>query len=171
MSNAAMGMGRTLTESDVARLTDRIETAQHSASAIPKLTEDYPGMTLGDGYAVQLALLRRWLAKGQRQVGWKAGLTSKAKMDQMGVRVPTIGFLMADMFRGMFEQATKPVNVASATALNPNLKCFISFFLVFDVICQAILFQYCYIVMTSCFSFTTQLARNQLPITSLSGLR
>lgn len=92
-------MTRTLGDADVAVLTDRIEVAQREARAIPKLTDQYPGMTLADGYAVQLALRARWLAAGMRQTGWKAGLTSKAKMDQMGVRVPTIGFLMAEMAR------------------------------------------------------------------------
>lgn len=94
----ALRMTRSLSDAEIKQLADRIELAQRSAKPIPKLTEDFPGMTLGDGYAVQLALLRRWVAAGQRQVGWKAGLTSKAKMDQMGVRVPTVGFLLADFF-------------------------------------------------------------------------
>ena len=98
-ANDAMSMKPTLGREDIARLTDRIEAAQRGARAIPKLTDDFPGMTLGDGYAVQFELRRRWRAAGQRQVGWKAGLTSKAKMDQMGVRVPSIGFLLADMAR------------------------------------------------------------------------
>lgn len=94
-----MTMIRTLTAAQVQALTDRVEAAQRGAAAMPKLTDDHPGMTLGDGYAVQLALRDRWVAAGARQVGWKAGLTSKAKMDQMGVRVPTVGFLLADMAR------------------------------------------------------------------------
>lgn len=92
-------MNITLTPEQIATLTDRVEAAQRDAKAIPKLTDDFPGMTLDDGYAVQMALRQRWLARGVRQVGWKAGLTSKAKMVQMGVSVPSIGFLMADMAR------------------------------------------------------------------------
>ncbi|MEY8688558.1 MAG: 2-oxo-3-hexenedioate decarboxylase [Leptothrix sp. (in: b-proteobacteria)] len=95
----ATDMRRTLADADVQLLTDRIEAAQKGARAIHKLTDDFPAMTLGDGYAVQLALLQRWLAEGRRQVGWKAGLTSQAKMAQMGVNVPSIGFLLADMAR------------------------------------------------------------------------
>ncbi len=87
----------TLSREDVALLTDRIEAAQNTAQPIAKLTDDFPAMTVADGYAVQLELRRRWLAQGRRQVGWKAGLTSKAKMEQMGVFVPSIGFLMAYM--------------------------------------------------------------------------
>lgn len=92
-------MNITLTPEQIATLTDRVEAAQRDAKAIPKLTDDFPSMTLDDGYAVQMALRQRWLARGVRQVGWKAGLTSKAKMVQMGVSVPSIGFLMADMAR------------------------------------------------------------------------
>jgi len=116
-----LSMERALSDADIATLTDRIEAAQTQARAIPKLTEDFPGMTLGDGYAVQLALLRRWLAEGQRQVGWKAGLTSKAKMDQMGVRVPTVGFLLANFFR--------PENsvIQTSNLVHPRVECEVAF--------------------------------------------
>ena len=88
-----MSMTVTLGREDIVRLCERVEGAQTRAYAIPKLTDEYPYMTIGDGYAVQLELRRRFLAAGHRQVGWKAGLTSKAKMVQMGVNVPSIGFL------------------------------------------------------------------------------
>lgn len=116
-----MSMDRALSDADIATLTDRIESAQTQATAIPKLTEDFPGMTLGDGYAIQLALLRRWFQAGRRQVGWKAGLTSKAKMDQMGVRVPTVGFLLADFFR--------PENSVIQTndLVHPRVECEVAF--------------------------------------------
>lgn len=114
-------MNITLSREDIAHLTDRIEAAQLNAQAIPKLTGDFPAMTLDDGYAVQLELRRRWLAQGQRQVGWKAGLTSKAKMDQMGVRVPSIGFLLAGMSR--------PENSAVRTdeLVHPRVECEVAF--------------------------------------------
>lgn len=116
-----LSMERALSDADIAALTDRIDAAQTNATAIPKLTEDFPDMTLGDGYAIQLALLRRWLHAGRRQVGWKAGLTSKAKMDQMGVRVPTVGFLLADFFR--------PENSVIQTddLVHPRVECEVAF--------------------------------------------
>jgi len=92
-------MNPTLTRDDVVRLCERVEGAQLRAYEIPKLTDEYPSMSIDDGYAVQNELRRRWLARGHRQVGWKVGLTSKAKMEQMGVHVPSISFLMADMAR------------------------------------------------------------------------
>lgn len=121
MSADLLNMNRTLSGADITRLANRIEAAQRHATAIPKLTEDHPGMTLGDAYAVQLQLLRRWVGEGQRQVGWKAGLTSKAKMDQMGVRVPSVGFLLAGFFR--------PENsvITTSDLVHPRVECEVAF--------------------------------------------
>ncbi len=77
-------------------LADLVDNAQSSASEIIKLTDTYPEMNVADGYAVQDELLRRWQAAGRTLVGYKGGLTSKAKMDQMGVRVPAFGMLLGD---------------------------------------------------------------------------
>ncbi len=80
-------------------LADRVMSAQDNVHTITKLTDDYPSMSIEDGYAVQEELLRRWTARGDRLVGRKAGLTSKAKMQQMGVHVPSFGLLMTSYAR------------------------------------------------------------------------
>ena len=115
-------MSLTLNPGQLAAFTDRIENAQLHARAIPKLSDDHPGMTVADGYAIQQSLRHRWLAAGRRQTGWKAGLTSKAKMAQMGVHVPSIGFLMADMCR--------PEGSAIRTddLVHPRVECEVAFF-------------------------------------------
>ncbi len=115
------GMNLTLGREDIVRLCERIEGAQTRAYAIPKLTDEYPGMTIGDGYAVQMALRQRFLAAGHTQVGWKAGLTSRAKMIQMGVNVPSIGFLTDRMAR--------PENSAISTGdlVHPRVECEVAF--------------------------------------------
>ena len=51
-------------------------------------------MDWDDAYAIQAEILRRKLARGNRVVGLKAGLTSHAKMKQMGVETPCFGFLV-----------------------------------------------------------------------------
>jgi 2-oxo-3-hexenedioate decarboxylase len=120
-------MSVTLSATDIDRLRQRVETAQTTATAIPKLTNDYPGMTMDDGYAVQMALRKSYLGQGRQQIGWKAGLTSKAKMAQMGVDVPSIGFLLRDMAR--------PENTAiSVTGLvHPRVECEVAFVLAKDL--------------------------------------
>lgn len=77
-------------------IADIVDDAQSGAHTIPKITDAHPGLTIDDGYAVQDELLRRWEARGRVLVGLKAGLTSKAKMVQMGVDVPSFGMLMRD---------------------------------------------------------------------------
>jgi len=116
-----MSQNLSLSREDIVRLCERVEGAQTRARAIPKLTDEYPAMTIADGYAVQNELRRRYLAQGHRQVGWKAGLTSKAKMKQMGVDVPSIGFLTDRMAR--------PENAAISTAdlVHPRVECEVAF--------------------------------------------
>lgn len=116
-----MSMNLTLSRDDVIRLCERIEGAQTRAYAIPKLTDEYPEMTIGDGYAVQLALRQRFLAAGHRQVGWKAGLTSKAKMIQMGVSVPSIGFLTDRMAR------PESSAIKTSDLVHPRVECEVAF--------------------------------------------
>jgi 2-oxo-3-hexenedioate decarboxylase len=83
----------------ISALADRVQHAQDHVHTLTKLTDEHPAMTVDDGYAVQEELLRRWLARGDRLVGRKAGLTSKAKMQQMEVNVPGFGMLMASYAR------------------------------------------------------------------------
>lgn len=111
----------TLSREDVVRLCERVEGAQTRAYAIPKLTNEYPDMTLDDGYAVQTELRRRFIAQGHKLVGWKAGLTSKAKMRQMGVDVPSIGFLTDRMARP--ESSAIPVT----GLIHPRVECEVAF--------------------------------------------
>ena len=114
-------MTLTLKQEDVARLAERVEQAQLHATAIPKLTDEFPAMTVADGYAVQAALRRRWQARGNRLVGWKVGLTSKAKMQQMGVHEPSIGFLTHDMAR----PESSEINMSEL--VHPRVECEVAF--------------------------------------------
>jgi 2-oxo-3-hexenedioate decarboxylase len=83
----------------ISALADRVQHAQDHTHTITKLTDEHPSMSIEDGYAVQEELLRRWTARGDRLVGRKAGLTSKAKMIQMGVDVPSFGMLLSSYAR------------------------------------------------------------------------
>ena len=86
----------TLSASDISALADTVDAAQRDAADIVKLTDAHPDMDLADGYAVQAELLRRWQAAGRRLTGYKGGLTSKAKMVQMGLDTPVFGVLIGD---------------------------------------------------------------------------
>ncbi|WP_296221436.1 2-oxo-3-hexenedioate decarboxylase [Pseudomonas sp. UBA2684] len=90
-------MNRTLTREQVLALAEHIENAELHVHDISKVTNDYPDMTFADAYDVQWEIRRRKEARGNKIVGLKMGLTSWAKMAQMGVETPIYGFL-ADYF-------------------------------------------------------------------------
>lgn len=87
----------TLGASDVAMLAERLDKAALERTAIAKITNEFPDMGWDDAYAVQDALKARVEARGQDcSLFFKAGLTSRAKMTQMGVSEPVFGFLQPD---------------------------------------------------------------------------
>jgi 2-oxopent-4-enoate/cis-2-oxohex-4-enoate hydratase len=57
------------------------------------LIERYPDLTVDDAYAISLGFLARRQADGERVIGKKIGVTSKAVQDMLGVHQPDFGFL------------------------------------------------------------------------------
>lgn len=77
----------------ILHLAAHLDAAERDAREVVKITDEYPALTLDDGYAIQDAIRALKAARGQRVGGMKAGLTSRAKMQQMGVEVPVFGVL------------------------------------------------------------------------------
>ncbi|WP_426357521.1 2-oxo-3-hexenedioate decarboxylase [Pseudocolwellia sp. HL-MZ19] len=86
-----------LTKAQVEKLAEHLENAELQAYEVTKITDDYPDMTFEDAEDIQWEIRRRKEARGNKIVGMKMGLTSWAKMKQMGVEKPCYGFL-ADYF-------------------------------------------------------------------------
>ncbi len=76
-----------------AELAELLETAELEAREVVKITDQHPDLTLAEAYEICDLIRDRKLARGTKQVGFKMGLTSKAKMDQMGVNRPGFGYL------------------------------------------------------------------------------
>lgn len=87
----------TLSKQQVEQLAEHLETAEIEAFDVVKITDDYPDMDYEDAFDIQWEIRRRKEARGNKIVGMKMGLTSWAKMSQMGVEHPCYGFL-ADYF-------------------------------------------------------------------------
>ena len=51
-------------------------------------------LSIEQAYRVQLGLLDRWVARGERLSGWKVGLTAPAIQKQFGMHEPVMGFLL-----------------------------------------------------------------------------
>ncbi|TCB95855.1 4-oxalocrotonate decarboxylase [Micromonospora zingiberis] len=73
-----------MTGPDLAGLAEQLGRAADDVTAIPQLAAE-TGLDVDAAYAVQAALVQRRLGRGERLVGLKMGLTSKAKMAQVGV--------------------------------------------------------------------------------------
>ncbi len=86
-----------LNKSEIEQLAKYCEDAEINAQEITKVTDQYPQMTYKDAFDVQWKIRANKEARGTKIVGMKMGLTSQAKMKQMGVPNPCYGFL-ADYF-------------------------------------------------------------------------
>jgi 2-oxo-3-hexenedioate decarboxylase len=82
-----------LDKATIAKLAEYLETCELEARDTPKITDEYPNMDFEDAYAIQEAIKQRKIARGTKITGFKAGLTSHAKMKQMGVSMPVFGFI------------------------------------------------------------------------------
>lgn len=78
---------------DAAKWADHLLDAEARRQPVPPLTDAEPDLALEDAYAIQDELLARRLDRGERLVGAKVGLTSRAKQQAMGVSEPVYGWL------------------------------------------------------------------------------
>nr|WP_208024520.1 fumarylacetoacetate hydrolase family protein [Amycolatopsis pithecellobii] len=62
-----------------------------------RLVDDWPELDLATAYEAQDVLLRKKIDAGERVVGVKLGLTSRAKQERMGVHSPITGWLTDGM--------------------------------------------------------------------------
>jgi len=91
------GRGGDAVTVDVAALADLLHGAERDRRAVPMLTADHPDLDVAGAYAVQARNLERRVAGGDRPIGFKLGLTSRAKQLAMGVEDPLWGRLTAGL--------------------------------------------------------------------------
>lgn len=82
-----------LDQATIARLAEHLEDCEYNARDTLKITDDHPDMDWDDAYLIQEETKRRKIGHGIRIAGLKAGLTTFAKMKQMGVDTPCFGFV------------------------------------------------------------------------------
>lgn len=82
-----------LDQKTILKLAEHLENAELKAHDVTKITDEHPDMDWDDAYAIQDEIRRRKEARGQKTAGLKCGLTSFAKMKQMGVETPVFGFV------------------------------------------------------------------------------
>lgn len=72
---------------------EALYTALRERRTLVPLIEQDPSLTIDDAYAISLDFLSRRLKDGEKVVGKKIGVTSKAVQDMLGVHQPDFGFL------------------------------------------------------------------------------
>ncbi|MDP8989806.1 MAG: 2-oxo-3-hexenedioate decarboxylase [Acidobacteriota bacterium] len=77
----------------IQELAELLESAEREGREIVKITDAHPEIDIRDAYLIQQRIRHIKETNGHRAVGFKAGLTSRAKMLQMGVDSPITGFL------------------------------------------------------------------------------
>jgi 2-keto-4-pentenoate hydratase len=123
----AVGSGKHSERSEPARAAHeaaatRLADAARSGIPCEPIIDLLPGGTIDDGYLVQQRVLEITRA-GQRRVGRKIGLTSRAVQQQMGVDTPDFGVLFAEMAVGDAEP------IPSSALLQPRVEAEVAFVL------------------------------------------
>ena len=75
----------TTTTESAAELAALLDDAAQKHEPVPQLTIGLPDLDVDAAYGIQTALIERRLGRGEQLVGLKLGLTSQAKMAQVGV--------------------------------------------------------------------------------------
>ena len=108
----------------------RLHSALRDRTTIAPLSQSDPALTIDDAYAISLDFLARRLADGERVVGKKIGVTSKAVQDMLGVHQPDFGFL-TDRMR-VENGAT--VDIAATGLIQPRAEAEVAFILKSDLV-------------------------------------
>src|SRR4030081_4122894 len=74
-------------------------------------------LDLDDAYRIQLALIDRRVAAGERQIGWKVGLTAKPIQEQFGFHEPVFACILETRPTGHVFGATELINPGFETEL------------------------------------------------------
>jgi 2-oxo-3-hexenedioate decarboxylase len=82
-----------VTTVDVGKWANYLFEAERRCEAVSPITDIEPDLTVDEAYEIQDELLARRLDAGERIVGAKVGLTSRAKQEDMGISEPIFGWL------------------------------------------------------------------------------
>ena len=86
-------MNMSLTEEKTLAYGNTLYDCLRERRTIDPLTDQEPGITIEDAYNISLQLLQRRLDDGEKIIGKKIGVTSKAVMDMLSVNQPDFGYL------------------------------------------------------------------------------
>jgi 2-keto-4-pentenoate hydratase len=108
----------------IATVAERLDTAWRTGVPIPPITES-DGITSAEtAYAIQTHWAKMRLARGEKIVGRKIGLTSRAIQQQLGVNEPDYGTLWESSF---YRATDGRVEIPASDFLQPRIEGEIAF--------------------------------------------
>lgn len=113
-----------ISPSAIQTLAERLDTAWRTHTPIPPITESDGITDVSTAYAIQTSWTNIRLARGEKIVGRKIGLTSKAIQTQLGVNEPDYGNLWQSSF---YEARNGNVNISARDFLQPRIEGEIAF--------------------------------------------
>lgn len=81
-------------------LGDQLYQALRTQTPLEPLTTRYPAITIENAYAIQQSMIGHRLVAGEKVIGKKIGVTSKAVMGMLGVHQPDFGHMLDGMIFG-----------------------------------------------------------------------
>jgi 2-oxopent-4-enoate/cis-2-oxohex-4-enoate hydratase len=86
-----------MNQDDIINCGNELYEAMVSRTTIAPLTERFPDITIEDAYHISLQMLKRREETGEKVIGKKIGVTSKAVQNMLNVHQPDFGFLTDKM--------------------------------------------------------------------------
>ncbi len=105
------------------KLAEELYDALRDGRTVTPLIERFPALTVDDAYQISLGALARRRQDGERVIGKKIGVTSKAVQDMLGVHQPDFGFLTDRMW------IDGDIDIAANTLIQPRAEAEIAFVL------------------------------------------
>ncbi len=100
---------------DVATAIEDFWAARARGEFFPRAYFDR--LALDDAYQIQLGLIDRRVAAGERQIGWKVGLTAKVIQEQFGFHEPVFACILESQSSGHVFGATELIHPGFETEL------------------------------------------------------
>jgi 2-oxopent-4-enoate/cis-2-oxohex-4-enoate hydratase len=86
-----------MNEEKIKQCSDALYDALINRQTIKPLTDNHPNMSIADAYQISLQMIGKRVAAGEKIIGKKIGITSKAVMQMLNVDQPDFGYLTDKM--------------------------------------------------------------------------
>ena len=112
-----------LTQEQIQLAADNLYKAETQRQQIEPISLSHPEIDMDDAYAIQECWVNKKIADGQKVIGYKIGLTSKAMQRVMKISTPDYGVLLDSM------HFTNNSQISTADYLDPQIETELAFVL------------------------------------------